>query len=164
MNRDIVRWTFDISAWIVVFSISVFLVVDALASERAAPAPVDATYRAECGSCHVAYPPRLLAAPAWHTIMQGLDRHFGVDATVDAQAAATIRAYLATNAQAPVSKRYDPDATRITTTRWFAREHGEIGAAVWQRASVKSAANCGACHAQAERGVFGEHNVRIPPS
>lgn len=164
MHRDTARWTFDIAAWIVGFSFSAFLIVDAVAGERAAPAPVDAAYAAECGTCHVAYPPRLLAAPAWERIMRGLDRHFGVDATVDAPAAATIRAYLAANAQAPGSKRYDPEATRITTTRWFTREHGEIGAAVWQRAGIRSAANCGACHQAADRGVFSEHDVRIPRS
>jgi len=164
MNRDIARWTFDIVAWIAGFAFSAFLIVDAVAAERSAPAPVDATYQAECGSCHVAYPPKLLAAPVWQKIVLGLDRHFGFDASIDAAAAGTIRAYLAANAPAPGSKRYETDATRITTTRWFTRKHDEIGGAVWKRAGIGSAANCGACHGQADRGIFSEHDVRIPRS
>jgi hypothetical protein len=31
-----------------------------------------AGWHSECGSCHVAYPPRLLEAASWRTIMQGL--------------------------------------------------------------------------------------------
>jgi hypothetical protein len=164
MNRDIARWTFDIAAWMVGFSFAAFLVVDAVASERSAPPPIDALYRAECGGCHVAYPPRLLPAPAWHNMMQGLDRHYGVDASVDAPAAGAIRQYLAANAQATGDKRYEPSATRITATRWFMHKHRGIGATVWQRASIGSAANCGACHGQADRGIFSEHDVRIPRS
>ena len=29
----------------------------------------NASYRAECGSCHIAYPPALLGPDAWRTIM-----------------------------------------------------------------------------------------------
>ena len=39
---------------------------------------------------------------------------------------------------------------------------GEINPAVWQRASVKSAANCMACHSGADKGDFNERNIKIP--
>jgi cytochrome c553 len=164
MNRDYARWTFDIAAWITGLAFSIFLVADAVAGERQSAPATNPKWQAECGSCHIAYPPRMLSAPAWRTIMQGLDRHFGVDASLDAPTAAAIGAFLDANAQRTDGKRFDPAATRITESRWFRREHEEIGAAVWQRASVRSAANCGACHAQADRGVFGERDVRIPRS
>lgn len=43
-------------------------------------------YKAECTSCHIAYPPQLLSAPDWRRLLSGLDRHFGTDASVDAKA------------------------------------------------------------------------------
>src|SRR5688572_5660222 len=58
----------------------------------------DPTYRAECGSCHVPYPPQLLDAKAWEAIMAGLDQHYGSDASVDAKTAEAIRTYLTANA------------------------------------------------------------------
>ena len=164
MSTDRARLAFDISVWTIGAAMSVFLVVDALAAERAVPPPANATYAAECASCHIAYSPRLLAAPAWERIVTGLDNHFGTDASVDAATAGTIRAYLETHAQPAGSKRYDPSATRITETRWFRKEHDEIAAGVFRRASVASPANCAACHPQASRGQFDERDVRIPRS
>ena len=55
-------------------------------------------YRNECGSCHVAFPPGLLPASSWRAVMGGLERHFGSDASLDAQTAADITRYLSTNA------------------------------------------------------------------
>ncbi len=52
---------------------------------------------------------------------------------------------------------------RITETRWFQHEHDdEVSARIWKNPKVKSAANCAACHVQAESGNFSEHNIRIP--
>ena len=51
---------------------------------------------------------------------------------------------------------------RITETRWFVRKHDEVSQATWSRKSIGSAANCAACHRQAEQGVFDEDTVRIP--
>lgn len=164
MNHAIAGRTFDAAAWTVGALFSLFLVANAAAGDRQAAPPAHPAWQAECGSCHVAYPPRLLQAQSWRRIMQGLDRHFGVDASLDAPTAAAIGAFLDANAQRTDGKRFDPAATRITESRWFRHEHDEIGAAVWQRASVRSAANCGACHAQADRGIFGERDVRIPRS
>ena len=45
--------------------------------------PTNALYNAECGSCHVPFPTRLLSANEWSKITARLDKHFGVDATVD---------------------------------------------------------------------------------
>lgn len=135
----------------------------AIAGEHSRPpAALNADFQRECGSCHIAYSPRLLSATAWRTMMQGLDRHFGVDASIDAPTAETIGAYLEANAAADGGKRSDPTAMRITQARWFRHEHGRIGAAVWQRADVGSPANCGACHLAADRGDFSERNLRLP--
>lgn len=122
----------------------------------------DPTWRAECGSCHVAYPPSLLGAASWRAVMAGLDRHFGVDASLDPIAAARIGAFLERNASTRRSAADGKPPLRITETRWFVHEHDEIPAATWKRPAVKGPANCAACHAGADRGNFDEHAIRIP--
>lgn len=151
------KW-FDGIVWTTAVLVSVLLVDSARAADPRY-AVDDATYRSECGSCHLAYPPALLGAGTWREIMRGLDRHFGADATVDAPAHARIRAYL--EAGAARSRRETP-TLRISETSWFRKEHDEVAAATWRSAAVRSAANCGACHRQAERGEFGERSLRVP--
>lgn len=119
-------------------------------------------WRAECSSCHVAYPARLLPAASWKAMMGGLDKHFGTDATMDAATTAEVLAFLEKNA----SRREPPLGTkpqlRITETRWFQNEHDEVPARLWKDPRVKSAANCAACHTKADTGDFNEHNIRLP--
>jgi len=131
-----------------------------------------ASYKEECGSCHVAYPPPLLSAASWRAVMAGLDRHFGSDASLDPAKAKEIGHYLEANA-ATKSKYSSVDAKgqprlRITEGEWFLREHRNgshgITAAVWSLPSVKSAANCSACHRGAEQGGYAERDIVIPRS
>lgn len=121
-----------------------------------------AVYAQECGSCHLAFPARYLPAESWHHLMGGLDRHFGVDASLDAAQARTITTWLEQNAAVGRRLGEAPPQDRITRSRWFVRQHDEIGAAVWKRASVHSPANCAACHSGAAQGDFNEDAVRIP--
>ena len=127
------------------------------------PAQINAAWKQECSSCHVAYPPGLLPQESWRRIMAGLDQHFGENASLPHQTVSEISAFLTGNA-ADAGRREQGGAVplRITETAWFKREHDEIGAAVWKRQSVGSPANCAACHRQAEQGVFNEHGVKIP--
>ena len=120
----------------------------------------NARWKAECGSCHLAYPPQLLPAPAWRRIMAGLDKHFGADASLDPAAAAEIGAFLETHAGR--GRRANARILRISESAWFRHQHDEVPAAAWTRPSVTSAANCAACHRAAERGDFSERNIRIP--
>jgi phage-related protein len=129
---------------------------------RAGVVPVLPQYQQECGSCHVAYPPALLPAASWQRLMNNLPRHYGVDASVESATANQLSAWLAAHAGASRRARQEPPDDRITRSAWFVREHDEVRAAVWQRPAVKSPANCGACHAQADQGVFDEHDIRIP--
>jgi hypothetical protein len=127
------------------------------------PATKNVLWQTECSSCHVAFPPRLLPADSWRAVMSGLDKHFGSDASLDPAAAKEIGAFLDKNAG---SNRHATSPgkpiLRITETRWFVREHDEISDRTWKNPKVKSAANCAACHVQAESGNFSEHNIRIP--
>jgi nitrate/TMAO reductase-like tetraheme cytochrome c subunit len=51
---------------------------------------------------------------------------------------------------------------RITETRWFKHEHDEVSDRTWRNLKVKSASNCGACHAFAAQGKFNERDIRVP--
>jgi len=119
------------------------------------------TYKAECASCHIAYPPGLLPARSWRALMAGLDKHFGTDASLDAPTAARITAFLEQNAGRDRSGSATP-VLRITETRWFVREHDEVPARTWNSPKVKSAANCTACHVDGDQGNFSEHGIRLP--
>ena len=108
----------------------------------------------------MAYPPQLLTAENWRQMMQGLDRHFGANATLDAKESAEILAFLERNASR--DRRSSVKSLRITDTPWFQREHREVSNSVWSHAKVKSRANCTACHVTAEKGDWSEHSIRMP--
>ncbi|MDG4574601.1 MAG: cytochrome C [Defluviicoccus sp.] len=103
----------------------------------------------ECGECHMAFQPALLPTGSWLRITDGLADHFGEDASLPADLAASIRAYLAANA----GRSGDPKVTRITEQSWFAKEH-RFRASVWQRPEIKTKSNCLACHPRAEQGDY----------
>ncbi len=143
-----------------VLALSAVLLVDALADDRAR-APRNDKYMAECGSCHVAFPAKLLPAQSWHTLMSGLPRHFGTDASLDAATTAQIKSYLEQYAGRKAAPAMS-DAPRITDTTWFVREHRKVAEAVWSHPSIKTRANCAACHAQADAGSYREAEIRLP--
>ena len=123
----------------------------------------DPAYKQECGSCHVPYPPALLAAPSWRAVMGGLDKHFGTDASLDAAPRAAILAFLEKNAGARDTSAGGKPLLRISDTAWFRKEHDRhVPAATIRLPEVKSIGNCGACHAGAERGSYAELDLRVP--
>ncbi|MBL0143783.1 MAG: diheme cytochrome c [Betaproteobacteria bacterium] len=123
----------------------------------------NATYRQECGSCHVPYPPALLAAPSWSAVMGGLDRHFGTDASLEPAARTQVLAFLEKNAGGRDTSANGKPLLRISESPWFTREHRkEIAAGTAKRADVKSIANCGACHAGAEQGDYSKRGLQVP--
>jgi cytochrome c553 len=147
------------STVIAVFGLALASVASRADEDRRAPMP-QGPYAAECGSCHVAYPARLLPRAVWGAVLGNLDRHFGVDASLDDVALAAVSRQLA--APTGVSAAVPVALPRITTAAWFRDEHDEVSAATWRRAGVKSAANCDACHPGAARGDFDEDRVSIP--
>ncbi len=126
------------------------------------PANVNATWAKECSACHIAYPPGLLPAESWRKLMSGLDKHFETDASLTVPESRDVTAFLVAHA----SNRWTATGAplRITETQWFKSKHStkEVAPAVWKRTSVKSAANCQACHAGADKGDFNEHSIKIP--
>lgn len=135
----------------------------ACADSAKKPVATNPAWQEECGSCHIAYPPRFLPAESWRQLIASLEDHFGTDASIDAGTAATIETFLIQNAKRSKTdaKRSDTPL-RITETRWFRDEHDEISATKWKSPAIRSAANCGACHREAEKGSFRERDIKVP--
>jgi hypothetical protein len=129
--------------------------------KRGRAAPLLPSYRQECSSCHVAYPPAMLPAASWQELMSNLSRHFGTDASVDAATLKTLSAWLDANASSRSSGTRPPE-NRITRSDWFVREHREVQPRTWKLPAVKNPSNCAACHTTADQGEFNERNVRLP--
>ena len=138
--------------------------VAAAHADGASLRPLDTppAYAQECASCHVALPPAMLPARSWQRVMAGLDRHYGVDASLDPATVRLLGDWLQANAGAGKRVREEPPQDRITRSAWFERKHRKIDPAVWQLGSVKTAANCAACHAGAEQGRFDDDELRYP--
>ena len=132
------------------------------ADGRLMPAQVPVVYTQECAACHMAYPPGMLPRDSWQRIMGQLDRHYGSDASLEAVQVQQISTWLQAHAGTYKRVREAPSDDRITRSAWFVRKHREIEVSVWKRASIQSAAQCIACHRQADRGNFEEDQVRIP--
>ena len=137
-------------------------------------APVTSeTYKNECSSCHMAYPPGLLPASSWKKIMSGLESHFGDNAEVDDEDFKLIAKFLDSNSADKSSYRRSRKIMRsvnennaplrISELPYIKREHDEIpDKMIKYNPKVNSLSNCSACHSQAEKGLFDEHNIRIP--
>ena len=134
----------------------------AFAGKMAMPADAPASYEAECASCHMAYPPALLSQQSWKNVMSGLSKHFGTDASLDPKTQTELTNWLVKNATTRQKYSETAPENRITKTSWFIRKHDEVRADLWKRASIKSPANCGACHIDAAKGIFSENNIKIP--
>ena len=128
--------------------------------------PKHAAFQEECTSCHMAYPPQMLDADSWRAVMNDLSKHFGSDASIDQKRRAAISDFLVAHAGGrKTGETRDANGKpllRISETARFEKKHREIAAATWQRASIKSPANCTACHAQAAAGDYNERSIRIP--
>lgn len=126
------------------------------------PAKVPPAYVQECAACHTAYPPGMLPRQSWQRIMTGLDKHYGTDASIDAATVQQLSTWLQANAGTYKRVAQEPPQDRITRSAWFEREHRKVDPQVWKHASVKSAANCAACHTGADKGNFNENQLQVP--
>ena len=151
-----------LTVWTAIIALVSVQPAPSVAADERLVVPRNDTWKTECGACHLAYPPQLLPARSWRAIMQGLDKHFATDASLDPATARGVQAFLEQHAG---RDRGGPEASapiRITDTGWFRREHRKIPAASWAHPDVRSRANCPACRRAAERGDFDEHSVRLP--
>lgn len=133
----------------------------------------NATYKEECGSCHMAYPAGLLPSASWQKMMLNLENHFGDNAEIDTDANKIISEYLLANGADRSEYRrsrkimntlgLNSVPERITEIPYIKHEHDEIPTKmVVDNKEVRSFSHCNACHSKAEQGQFDEDNVRIP--
>lgn len=136
------------------------------------PVVINKNFRAECGSCHMAYPPGLLPSYSWEKMMNSLDKHFGEDASLDEKTRIEVTDYLVKNSSDRGSNRRGRKILesmqgqgallRISETEYFKRKHRKIGENIYKRKAIGLKSNCLACHRGAEVGDFEEEQVRIP--
>ena len=135
--------------------------------------PKQKFYVKECGSCHMAYQAEFLPKRSWKKMMSGLEDHFGVDATVEAEDEKMLSLYLRDNAadSKRVGKHFAKTAAsvnrnaaplRIADTSYFKKEHREIPQKYIEQKEVRSIANCNACHQTAQKGDYRERGIFIP--
>jgi len=133
----------------------------AYADKLSLPTDAPPAFKAECASCHVAFPPQLLAAEDWKRVMATLDKHYGDNASLDDKTRRSLEDFLVRNAGGE-KVGAGGTAPRLTTTPWFKRKHHEVPLADWRHAKVKSPANCLACHTKAAEGSYREREIVMP--
>jgi hypothetical protein len=135
----------------------------ARADQLPIPADAPAAFKAECGSCHLAFPPALLGSGDWQRVMARLDQHYGDNASLDEPVRRQLEAFLMRHAGSARKLGNAPgDPPRLTATGRFQRKHDEVASAVWKDPRVGSAANCAACHPRAEQGSYSERELTVP--
>jgi hypothetical protein len=149
---------------IALLTVALLAATPAVAGEHVVPTVTDPLTKKECGSCHMAFQPAFLPARSWTRMMAELPKHFGEDASLPADKAAAIQAYLETNAGDRINNRtagkflgwVKPDGTpqRITENPYFIKEHRKISDAEWKKPEVLTKSNCAACHKGAEQGWY----------
>ena len=129
-------------------------------------------WRAECGSCHLAYHPNLLPTRSWKNLMATQTQHFGSDLALDAATSAALLDYAIANsadkqqteAAYKIARSLKPAEAplRISETPYWVKKHRNITQVQWQSDPIKSKANCAACHLDAEAGTFLDAAMHIP--
>jgi hypothetical protein len=147
--------------WFVWSGAALFLAHGLACEAVAAIASPAAVFAEECGGCHDAYPGTLMPAADWSKVLGSLDRHYGVDVSLDPRVLAVVASHLRAKPATTNAGDRSQYLPRITTSPWFRTEHDEVSAKAWSSPAVKSAANCSACHSGAERGEFDEHAIRM---
>jgi hypothetical protein len=144
--------------------VAIVAIAHAGADERIAPV-TDPVVKKECGSCHMAFSPQFLPRRSWQKLVETLSDHFGDNASLGEAQRKTVLAYLLANASdgpragnegrkfgASIPSAQTP--LRITEVPRWVREHQKVLADRWSDPSVKSKANCVACHKAAEQGIY----------
>ena len=150
------------------------LFAESYSSGRTDVAPVNnQLYIKECGSCHFPYQPGLLPANSWKKIMVNLDKHFETDATLAPEDFVTLSKYLNDNS-AEKNMQYKRSnrivssllpgqvADSISTTPYMIKKHKDIRKDLITQPEVKGLFNCIACHPTADKGMYGERDIKIP--
>ena len=138
---------------------------------KAAGVPVaPPTWRDECGSCHLAYPPELLPARSWARLLDEQHQHFGEDLGLSDASLQTLKPAAAAADQgrhwaglalrASVPARAAPQ--RISETGFWRERHEDVAEARFKSAPVSGRHNCEACHEDAASAIFAPRLIHQP--
>lgn len=133
------------------------------------PVIKDKIVLSECGDCHMAFPPETLSTVAWTKIINGLEDHFGEDASLDAATTAHILDFHlknsndVTNVRASKKWRMSFPVMRIVDANRFIKKHKGCEAA-WVHKDVGSKANCLACHKDMQTTGSTKENLSFLPA
>ena len=119
------------------------------------------------------YQAGFLPKRSWEKLMNNLQSHFDVDATVEKKDDIEIRKYLKENASDSTrtfrviekfANSIGQNSTPIAISQIpkFKREHDEVPSRLITQREVKTIANCNACHKDAQEGIYSERNILIP--
>jgi len=133
----------------------------------------NATWKSECGDCHMAYSPVLLPARSWNKLLDTQDNHFEEDLALEPDTIKELRQYLTQyaadktpNREAPykINRSIPADQTplRITKTPYWLDKHENIGSSVWKQSNIRNKGNCSSCHFDADKGTFQDAAMHIP--
>jgi len=159
-------------AWLASPFLALIFFTTTLGTNQPTTLTIPSTYRKECGSCHMAFPPNALPAKSWQIMMAGLQDHFGDDASIEEPARKEIEDFLVTNSADTSNEEAsikfirsigkDNPPMRITEIRYWKEKHQSVQQAVYRRETIKSRINCVACHKWAEYGSFEDSDIKIP--
>ncbi len=128
-------------------------------------------YLEECGDCHLAYQPELLPRESWKKIMSGLKDHFGDDVQLSEAKHYALSRYIyglagdkspAVYAKRAMESLKGASPLRLTEIPYLKETHKDVSAAVLARKSIRSLANCEACHMSADGGLYYKPHIHIP--
>jgi hypothetical protein len=139
-----------LSGSLVIFFLAVIPVQAATRDNIWQPAQDNAAWRSECGACHMAFPPGLLPVDDWLDIMSRLDKHYGVDASLEPKVKAEIYDYLKQNGASSRMFGSRDEVPRITTSDRFISKH-RSAIRLWVKGQIKTLSDCGSCHKEAEK-------------
>jgi len=108
-----------------------------LADSNVSPIKIPEKVKSECASCHMVYQPGFLPKESWVRLMNGLDKHYGVDASLDPQAIEEIGGWFSKHAGTYKRVSAAPVNDRITQSDWFIRKHRKINEQMWRHTKVK---------------------------
>lgn len=130
-------------------------------------------YLEECGACHFAYQPEWLPQRSWKKIIGGLKQHFGEEIELSPGRTRILTRYVMQNsadlskaARAKMAMASLPQTEtpiRVMDIPYIHQKHQKISADVIARKSIRSFANCEACHISARGGMYIQKHINIPP-
>jgi cytochrome b len=131
--------------------------------EAAAKLPKE--YVKECASCHSLYPSAYLSAESWTKVFDGLDKHFGTDASLDDGTMQTLKEYVVANAGPNKNSKFSMKSSaengiEITKTEVWKKKHEDIPKEVFLQKKTRPS-NCVACHKDANSGIIRAANISV---